>query len=458
LRSKDDDIAKVHDQLERRSLQQKQLLDLTHSEIDLYKQQLESKKQQAKAFLEKKQQEFLLELENTKKAHEATISDMEAKHKADEAAWIQRTLALEGSKFELTQKLEAADKECQKAQMEASSLKQMLQKSDNQIRQLTSDLSTELSELQTRLVESQRVKELHDQELLDAKKTVQQLQEDIVQKVEQINAWKDSCASTFKKLDDITYDNNVKQARIEELEKFIMELKEKLKQSQSSVALKMKEMLDQWNERRKRIEDIALREWKKRIQLEIEMEHSRILDEKLSQLEDLASTLLDPIAKEKLLLVISSLRDFWNQEKLRKELESHLTDLRDHLELQKDRLDEETVQLGKLHNKSTEAQEKRLQSEAPNLQFIATGKLHEINMATTKEMLGLSSTFEATLDTSIVLESSKLEQQYDTLKSKIQHEITQQFRLDDEENNLKKELMELQTKVVELLDIIEQHE
>ncbi len=53
----------------------------------------------------------------------------------------------------------------------------------------------------------------------------------------------------------------------------------------------------------------------------------------------------DSASKEKLTLVVTSLRDFWNQEKLRRELEYHLQDLKENLEIQKGRLDEEANHL-----------------------------------------------------------------------------------------------------------------
>ena len=52
---KDEEIKSLSDQLENRSSQQRQLLEIHVNEIELYKSQLETRKSQTKQFLEKKQ-------------------------------------------------------------------------------------------------------------------------------------------------------------------------------------------------------------------------------------------------------------------------------------------------------------------------------------------------------------------------------------------------------------------
>ncbi len=82
-------------------------------------------------------------------------------------------------------------------------------------------------------------------------------------------------------------------------------------------------------------------------------------------------------------------------------------------------------------------------------EFTTTEKLYQINMSATAEKFGIttsSSLKDSNFPSSVLFEQ---------IKSALQKEFSDRFKLDDEENNLKKELTDLQDKLVELLQIID---
>ncbi len=291
IKSKEDEIGSVVEQLEKRSEQQRQLLKSTHDEVDLYKQQLEQKKQQARQFLENKQNEFFTELQAQQERHKKAITQMEQQRKNEEEAWVQRVLDLETHKFTITQKVELLEKESTKAKMEATSLKQMLATGDEQLRQLASNMTKELTVIQSELIESQNHQQIQYMELHTCKEQLEDSTREVARKNEEITSWKDKYFDAKKRLDTLVQDISDARKTIEDHSVVVQDLKDKIKEAEHSNDARLSEMMHQWEDKRRKMEDLSLREWKKKIKLEIEVELSNILEVKLQQLDTLIRSL-----------------------------------------------------------------------------------------------------------------------------------------------------------------------
>lgn len=165
----------------------------------MFKKQLETKKQQARQFLEKKQQDFLAELAELKAKNKETIAALEEQLRASEEQWLSKNLETEKSKYQLSEHTERMNKELLSARGEADSLRQLLSQADEHLQNVKESLSREIINTQAELSLARDDKLQLESQIEQQKQRSGYLEEEIEKKNDEVNVEVINCSNKLNR-------------------------------------------------------------------------------------------------------------------------------------------------------------------------------------------------------------------------------------------------------------------